>query len=204
MRGCCWSGGVIKLGTNSENEILSDLAKSINKGLWLCLQETLRSCVLKNCAGLKHVKNSTGAKLEASLAGVGNGQECAVLGVWLCPQASHSDALFPSPSWAPLWWMCVFCGWDGEFFCLILMKCLWRLLWGALNWPFAPRPTNKTARWLQLTSGNQKARCLLCELIHEDVQRAERRAQSCPSVLQNFPVLWVRGGRQCIELEASI
>ena len=27
--------GKIKLGTNSENEILSDLAEPINKGLWL-------------------------------------------------------------------------------------------------------------------------------------------------------------------------
>lgn len=27
--------GIIKLGTNSENEILSDLAEPINKGLWL-------------------------------------------------------------------------------------------------------------------------------------------------------------------------
>lgn len=44
------------------------------------------------------MKNSTGAKLEASLAGVGNGLECVVLGVWLYPQASLLYALFPSPS----------------------------------------------------------------------------------------------------------
>lgn len=55
--------------------------------------------------------------------------------------------------------------------------------------PLPPRPANKTATWPKLTSGNQKARCLFCPLMHGDAQRTEKRPQRCPSVLQNFPML---------------
>lgn len=150
------------------------------------LQETLRSCVLRTCAGLKHVNNSTGAKLEASLAKVGSGQECAVLGVWLCPQASLAHALFH----ASLELQC------GGAVCFVAeMVSLFRRVLPDLyettledagelrTGPLPPRPANKIATWPKLTSGNQKARCLLCPLIHRDVQRVERQPQRYHSVL---------------------
>lgn len=60
--------GVIKLGTNSENEILSDLAEPINTGLCLWLQGTLWSWFLKR---LGHNKEGNAQGQPAALPGRG-------------------------------------------------------------------------------------------------------------------------------------
>lgn len=89
------------------------------------------------------MKNSTGAQLEASLAGVGNEQECAVLGAWLCPWGQPFRC-FVSKSLLSGGRACFVAGMVYVIFrkVLGLTKGSGRD-WGAPNWPFASQTSKQ-------------------------------------------------------------
>lgn len=88
----------------------------------------IKKLCFKELCWTQACENPTGAKLEASRAGAGSGLECAVLGVWLCPQASLLDAVSKSLLSSTAVDVCgLWLGWSlcfAEGFCLVPVKWL--------------------------------------------------------------------------------
>lgn len=69
--------------------------------------------------------------------------------------------------------------------------------------PLPPRPANKRATWPKLTSGDQKARCLICPLIYMEMNREQRRdPRGAPQFCRTFQCS--ESWETVIEGEASI